>query len=208
MERGYKIVKKDRAGLDPIAVPTYFEIAWTAGIFEGEGSCTASGIDGRSFSICISQKDPELLYRIRDWFGGSVKLYNVGNQRRFQCYHWVVCGDKGRVFIGCIYPYLTERRKEQIRRTRVSEFLDIAQDLITAQSSEPSKLYQALWERIADHDTEQRNKAREHKKKREKEWRNAHADDEQRKSHRRDVRRATRARKKLQKEQLKIEDTS
>ncbi len=167
MKRGYKIVRKDKAGLDPIKTPTMLDVAWAAGIYEGEGSCVAGGHGKNSFSVTVAQKDPEFLYRLRDLFGGGVKFYNVGKQGRFEIYHWVVCGDRARAFLGAIYPYLTSRRKAQIEHTSVRVFFEKVQDLLhPVLASEPCKTYALLTDRIREHVTGQRRKAAEHKKKR------------------------------------------
>jgi len=143
------IVRKDKSDLDATKIPTALDVAWAAGIYEGEGTCAASGTAGRSFSVTVTQKDPELLYRLRDLFGGGIKLYNVGNQRRFECYHWVICGDRARAFLGAIYPFLTGRRRAQIDTTSASVFLEYANDLLRlTNANEPSVQYKALCERV------------------------------------------------------------
>lgn len=109
--------------LDPTKVPSLIDIAWAAGIYEGEGC-----VHERRYSsagLHVTQKDPEILYRLRDWFGGSVKFafcktVPVENL----CYRWVVCGNRARVFMALIYGFMSARRKEQIDSTRTLEFLD------------------------------------------------------------------------------------
>lgn len=171
MNRDYQIVKKDRQGLDPIKTPTALDIAWAAGIYEGEGSCVKSGVKGASFTVLITQKDPELLYRMRDMFGGGIRQYNVGKGKRFMCHHWTLCGDKARVFLASIYSYLTARRKAQIENTPAQTFVESVHDLIVRDlSMGASQIYLSLWERIREHDARQKVKALEHKRKREAAW--------------------------------------
>src|ERR1700733_5848744 len=112
MKREYKIVRKDRAGYDATKKPTAIDVAWAAGIYEGEGCCVKAGKNKQAFSVMVSQKDPELLYRLKEWFGGRVTLYKNGVGKKdsnFQVYHWLVCGDRGRVFLACIFPFMTAR---------------------------------------------------------------------------------------------------
>jgi hypothetical protein len=142
-------IRKDKPGLDATKAPTALDVAWAAGIYEGEGSCVASGRKGKSFSVTVSQKDPELLYRMREFFGGGIRLYYVGKQGRFEIYHWVICGDRARAFLGTIYPFLTARRKAQIDSTSVRTFLDYASDLLVLNNADgPSDRYQALRARM------------------------------------------------------------
>ena len=54
---------------DPVKTPTELDIAWVAGFYEGEGH--VSGIKGRTMAH-LSQKDPEILFRVRELFGGSI----------------------------------------------------------------------------------------------------------------------------------------
>jgi hypothetical protein len=68
--------------------------------------------------VSIAQKDSELLYWIRDWFGGSIR-----EARKNNCHHLEICGDRGRIFISLIYGFMTSRRKSQIDATGALEFL-------------------------------------------------------------------------------------
>jgi hypothetical protein len=123
------IIKRDRAGLDAKFTPNDLDIAWAAGVYEGEGSCVRSGHGKRSFSISIAQKDPEMLYRLRDFFGGTVKEYensrgtNKNGYKPFMIFAWRVCGDRARIFLAVIYSYLTQRRQHQILSTPAGTFL-------------------------------------------------------------------------------------
>jgi hypothetical protein len=157
----------NRPELEPTKVPTAIDIAWAAGIFEGEGSCVASGHEKKSFSVTVSQKDPELLYRLRDMFGGGIKLYNTGKERRFPIYYWHLCGDRGRAFIGVVYPFLTARRKVQIDSTAVSEFLVYASDLlIPTEAVGACERYKALCGRVARFTLDKRDRTAEKRSER------------------------------------------
>ena len=122
-------IRKDKPGFDPIRYATDLEVAWAAGIYEGEGCCVVNG-NGRSFTIAVSQKDPELLYRLRDLFGGTVK--ERSNERNTNLlsdgtrviFDWRIHGDRGRVFIASVYPFLTSRRKAQVARTGAIKFVE------------------------------------------------------------------------------------
>jgi hypothetical protein len=162
MQRRYDIVRRDKPGLDAIKVPTNLDVAWAAGIYEGEGSCVCPNVNGsHSFGVQVSQKDPELLYKMRDMFGGSVKPYMNGG---FSIYHLKICGDRGRVFLATIYPYLTVRRKAQIDATRVKLFLNECTDIVnTPRESQECPIYAALWVRVGEYVEQQRKKAKNHR---------------------------------------------
>lgn len=105
--------------LDATKIPTLIDIAWAAGIYEGEGTCRLCGKTKRGFMVSVTQKDPEILYRLRDWFGGSARDNGAGTG----VHVWDICGDRARIFIALIYEYLAARRKEQVDATNALEFL-------------------------------------------------------------------------------------
>jgi hypothetical protein len=102
--------------------PSIKEIAWAAGIFEGEGHCRNVG-NGRQHSnsttqkATVVQKDPWILYQISVYFGGKISKTNKGHKSSpLACYHWNVYGSRARGFLMTIYSFLSPRRKEQIRK--------------------------------------------------------------------------------------------
>src|SRR5271170_6920004 len=105
-------VRPGRPDLDATKVPSLIDIAWSAGIYEGEGCCRLAGKTKRGLMIQVAQKDPELLYRLRDWFGGSVKFAHCSTvPADQQVYSWSACGDRARIFLALIYSFMTARRK-------------------------------------------------------------------------------------------------
>lgn len=81
------------------------DIAWAAGIFEGEGSTNRTA---NSSVVRISQKSPWILSRIREMFGGHLGYYAI--------YAWQACGDNARRFLMAVMPYLSPRRRLQVDR--------------------------------------------------------------------------------------------
>ncbi len=100
---------KEPESLIPTVEPTERDILFFAGFYEGEGSACA-GKNG-SCIVQVPQKDPEVLYRARSLWGGSIRPNGRG------IYVWVMSGDRGRLFLQTIYPFLSGRRKEQIERS-------------------------------------------------------------------------------------------
>jgi len=105
--------------LDATKVPTEIDIAWAAGIYEGEGTCRLAGKTKRGIMVQIVQKDPELLYRLRDWFGGSVS----GIRKGTACHSYDACGDRARIFLALVYEFMTARIRSQIDAINGLEFL-------------------------------------------------------------------------------------
>lgn len=101
-KRGY-----NNPAFAPTEQPTALDIAWAAGIFEGEGHY------GKNHKVVILQKDPWILYRLRNLFGGTVGSRIAGCAKR-PYFEWRVYGDRARSFTGTIYGYLSPRRQEMI----------------------------------------------------------------------------------------------
>jgi len=111
--------RPNRPELDATKVPTGVDIAWAAGVYEGEGNIRLCGRGKRSLAATVVQKDPEILYRLRDWFGGSVNSPCGVNP----CFRWDICGDRARLFIAQIHCFLSARRKVQVESANALDFL-------------------------------------------------------------------------------------
>lgn len=94
--------------------PTLADLAWAAGIWEGEGSVIFTN---DHFRIEVAQKDRWILDRLRAWFGGHVYVrkehYKGG---RYVLHKWYLNGARARGFAFTIFSWLSPRRREQIRR--------------------------------------------------------------------------------------------
>ena len=84
------------------------DIAWAAGIYEGEGYCKYGK---RTFSVIIGQKDDWLLKKLKRLFGGSI-YYNKSGK---QIPRWAIHGARARGFIYTIFSYMSPRRRYQLR---------------------------------------------------------------------------------------------
>jgi hypothetical protein len=124
--------------LDPIVEPTNDNIMWAAGFYEGEGCVERQP---HTVGVNIVQKDPEVLYWLRDWFGGNVIYLDRAHYKgdsfgRQPIYRWRVGGDKARVFLQIIYPYLSARRKAQIDGTDAFRLTGVKRDTRRPMSEE------------------------------------------------------------------------
>jgi hypothetical protein len=100
-----------KPGTEAVKSPTAHAIWWAAGIFEGEGSFNKTAYGG---NIKISQKDPWILYRLKDFFGGTVGIQQHHSKYGAQ-HHWVACGSRARGFIMTVFSLLSPRRKLQAK---------------------------------------------------------------------------------------------
>lgn len=104
----------------PVITPTTYDLIWAAGIYEGEGSVDCrDGYKDQSFRMTVTQKDPWILNRFQQLFGGSL----VRNGRGY--YRWILCGRMGRELIFRFYPWLSPRRKAQAIRMNAFDHLEI-----------------------------------------------------------------------------------
>ena len=138
--------RPNRPELEATKIPTAIDIAWSAGIYEGEGCCRLCGRGKRSFMASVAQKDPELLYRLRDWFGGSISQTKANGQ---VIHNWNICGDRARIFIALIYGYMTARRKSQIDETCALDFLD-GQSPVSMSTQEIKDHLAAMYQKHRD----------------------------------------------------------
>ena len=111
--------RKMNPDLAPTLRPSLMDIAWVAGLFEGEGSC--NGNNGQNQRVYIYQKDPYILVKCQRLFGGSVCQRSTG-RNRFKTedggmiHRWNLYGPRGRGFLMTIYSLLSPRRKAQVKR--------------------------------------------------------------------------------------------
>jgi len=140
----------EKPHLAPTKTPSAIEIAWAAGIWEGEGHCRNQR--NRSIDVTVVQKDPEILQRLRDWFGGNVRFAScksVPFER--QVYQWEICGDRARLFLAQIYFLLSARRRTQVDETQCLEFLtNISPIELSLQELKERLLafYESKWAKI------------------------------------------------------------
>lgn len=89
------------------------DLAWAAGIYEGEGSC----VTGSGLAVTVAQKDKWLVDRLVALFGGSALTRpNISptSGKRGRINVWYVTGPRARGFILTIYTLLSPRRRAQI----------------------------------------------------------------------------------------------
>jgi hypothetical protein len=82
------------------------DIAWAAGIYEGEGHFGGH-------TVRIVQKDSWLPYELQRKFGGSVKQYTRSTDSK-EYHYWTLSGPGAREFLLTIFTFLSPRRKAQI----------------------------------------------------------------------------------------------
>lgn len=91
------------------------DLAWAAGIYEGEGSIAIYG--GNNLRVVVTQKDRWILDRLRDLFGGSVYAQTAKYQGKpYPIHHWYLNGARGRGLLYTMYTWLSPRRRLQARK--------------------------------------------------------------------------------------------
>jgi hypothetical protein len=97
------------------------EIAWAAGLFEGEGSITHIGRRGQSFElqVAVNMTDEDVVRRF-DEIVDRGKVYGPylplsHGDRRKPFWHWVAIGDAGHDALDLIGAWLGTRRVAQAR---------------------------------------------------------------------------------------------
>jgi DNA-binding CsgD family transcriptional regulator len=104
--RDHAVMEHGSSALTPI------DIAWLAGLVEGEGNIS---INGRSFTIRIKMADHDVVERASALLGG--KLYPVKAPRSGWKAMWLtqVKGATAAGWAMTLYPWLGRRRRQQVR---------------------------------------------------------------------------------------------
>lgn len=85
-------------------------LSYIAGFFEGEGNAGFYG-KHKKFSIELHQNNPDILYKIKDYFGcGAIYKNNKRN-----VYRWRAACNQGLMVVNQIYPYLQFRQEELLK---------------------------------------------------------------------------------------------
>lgn len=102
----------------PTTSPRMLDIAWAAGLYEGEGtiSLEIGQKTGRPrFMVSVSQNEPEILLRLKAMFGGGVARTTV----RATHHIWYLNGLRAHGFLLTIFSFLSRRRRDQVLRAIV-----------------------------------------------------------------------------------------
>ena len=92
----------------PTKKPSMLDIAWFAGIYEGEGCVTRQG---NQIVILISQKERWLLDRVVELFGGRAYENPYKGEMR---YVYRISNARGLGVIYTIYSFLSPHKRAQI----------------------------------------------------------------------------------------------
>lgn len=96
------------------------DIAWAAGLFEGEGCIYLQKRQGGPSQpqLILNMCDEDVVRRFADVVGGgSIREYEPENPKHSRQYRWRLCswGEVGRV-LDLLGPHLGKRRSEQVAR--------------------------------------------------------------------------------------------
>lgn len=99
--------------LEATQIPDEYDVAWAAGVYEGEGWCLSNKRPSGTYSLQVSigQKDDWMLKRLRNLFGGRV---SISKNKLGETFVWSVHSSRACDFLELIYPWLSPRRMKQI----------------------------------------------------------------------------------------------
>lgn len=99
------------------------DLAWAAGIWEGEGSIGDPRTKGRylrGLNISVCQQDPWILHKLQALFGGpSVRTRPASTHNPLSAkdiWVWQITGPRAYGTIMTLYPLLSPHRQEQVRK--------------------------------------------------------------------------------------------
>ena len=100
-------------GNGPTERPTMRDIAWAAGVYEGEGSVTKRG---KGIRTNLVQKDAWLCLRLQALFGGTLSVMRLTSRPGSTYTQWSLGGVRTEGFLYTIFTMLSPRRRAQIRK--------------------------------------------------------------------------------------------
>lgn len=116
-------VKKQRAfekSVAPVREPSDLDIAWTAGLYEGEGCVQPSSKS--SLQITVAQNERQILDWLVEMFGGGISQSKPVPRKHggwtTGIFVWNLTGIRAFQFADKITPYLSDRRKVQMEKAR------------------------------------------------------------------------------------------
>ena len=106
-----------RSSSAPTLHPTAKDIAWAAGIIEGEGSVWKAPKChfGQGIKLTVVQKDAWILEKLRNLFGGKVGSQKSTYGPPSRLPKWAISGPRAYGLTMTIYQFMSPRRQEQFR---------------------------------------------------------------------------------------------
>lgn len=88
-------------------MPTETDLAWCAGIIEGEGMVRINALTRRNLGaliVGVTSTDPDMLDPLCEWFGGTIKRAST----RIECkpaWRWTLASRQAAAMLEAIRPY-------------------------------------------------------------------------------------------------------
>ena len=91
------------------------QVAWLAGIYEGEGSCAITS--GRAIRVEIVMTDEDTMQRVQSFTGlGSVRSLPPRSENHKPAWRWSIGSADAVEFLQTIMPWLGSRRAERAQK--------------------------------------------------------------------------------------------
>lgn len=105
-------------------ITTELEVAWLAGIIEGEGSIgiIKNHVSGRIYlypKIVVTMTDVDVIQRVANIWERSVSIIQPAGVSVKIGYRTYVSGRYAERWINILYPYMGERRKKRMEETLI-----------------------------------------------------------------------------------------
>lgn len=89
------------------------DLAWSAGIFEGEGSIMISKLGKRSLGallVSVTNTDMEMITELQKLFGGRISGLRTSGGNRKDYRRWRIAAVQAATFLQSILPYLRTKK--------------------------------------------------------------------------------------------------
>ena len=113
------------------------DLAYTAGIIDGEGSILVEKLLNKSrkenqvrhcLRVNVTNTDYNLIIWLKENFGGSIWSYDLPSYRK--CYHWKLNGVKASAFLKSLLPYLKVKQQQAKLAVSFQETIILPKDRV------------------------------------------------------------------------------
>lgn len=111
-------VGQDKRGfvVESVETLSLFDLCWTAGFLEGEGSFYFTNGSYKDRQVVVFQVEWGPIIKLLRFFGGSVYPYydDKRSAHRTPGLRWRLCGERAVRLMRSIYPLMSPKRQAQI----------------------------------------------------------------------------------------------
>jgi hypothetical protein len=127
MPKGYP--KAGRKWPEPTMTPSDTDLAWAAGIMDGEG-CIAIKLDSKKpgwtrheLKVDVTNTNEPIIRKLQAMFGGGISIPKSQGPNRRRVAHWQIYGRRAAGCLRAILPYMVAKKPEAVLAIEMADTL-------------------------------------------------------------------------------------